>query len=372
MLHSKLVSAVAHCLRTVIRVSLDLACVPVLAVRSHNALVAENLFLRKQLALFQERKTKPLRADDSTRWLMATWSRFFPWRGALVTVKPETLTRWHRKGFRLFWRWKSNPAGRPPLPKDLRRLIREMAVENATWGEERIADELQLKLGIRVSPRTVGKYLQQAGPRRAPDPQQRWLTFLRNHAKAIVACDFFTVVTINFRTLYVLVIMEIGTRRILHHNVTAHPTAEWTLQQFREALPGEHSYRFLIHDRDSVFSKELDHAVGDLGVRVVRTPVRAPKANSICERLGGSLRRECLDLLIPFHERHLKAIVKRWIQHYNRGRPHSSLGPGFPEPIRESVPESRHRHKLPVGFRVGKTSVLGGLHHEYFLVKEAA
>ncbi|MBM3811277.1 MAG: helix-turn-helix domain-containing protein [Acidimicrobiia bacterium] len=121
----------------------------------------------KQLALFQEWKTKPHRADDSTRWLMATLSRFFPRRGALVAVKPETLTRWHRKRFRLFWRWKSNPAGRPPLPKDLRRLIREMAVENATWGEERIADELQLKLGIRVSPRTVGKYLQARLPARS-------------------------------------------------------------------------------------------------------------------------------------------------------------------------------------------------------------
>ena len=275
MAPSTLVSAVAHCLRTVIRVSLDLACVPVLAARSHRALVAENLFLRKQLALFQERKTKPRRADDSTRWLMATLSRFFLWRSALVNVKADTLTRWHRKGFGLFWRWKSNPTGRPPLPKDLRRLIREMAVGNVTWGEERIADELKLKLGLRVSPRTVGKYLQQAGPRRAPDPQQRWLTFIRNHAKAIVACDFFTVVTISFRTLYAFVIMEVGTRRILHHNVTAHPTAEWTLQQFREGLPGDHSYRFLIHDRDNVFSKDLDHAVEDMGIRVLRTQVAA-------------------------------------------------------------------------------------------------
>ena len=166
-----------------------------LAARSHSALAAENLFLRKQLALFQERKIKPRRADDSIRWMMATLSRMFPWRDALVNVKADTLLRWHRKGFRLFWRWKSKPTGRPRLPRDLRDLIRKMAAENPIWGEERIANELKMKLGIRVSPRTVGKYLSSGGPRREPDPKQRWLTFVRNHAKAIVACDFFVVVT---------------------------------------------------------------------------------------------------------------------------------------------------------------------------------
>jgi transposase InsO family protein len=210
-----------------------------------------------------------------------------------------------------------------------------MAAENVTWGEERIADELRLKLGIRVSPRTVGKYLQRAGPKRSPDPHQRWLTFIRNHAKVIVACDFSAGVTATFRTLYVFAIMEVGTRRILHNSVTAHPTADWTLQQFREALPDDHPYQFLIHDRDSIFAENLDKSVAALGVRVLRTPVRAPKANSICERLGGSLRRECLDFFIPFNERHLRTIVKFWTKHYNRGRPHSSLGPGFPDPIGE-------------------------------------
>jgi len=187
--------------------------------------------------------------------MMVTLSRMFPWRDALVNVKADTLLRWHRKGFRLFWRWKSQPTGRPRLPGDLRDLIRKMAAENPIWGEERIANELKMKLGIRVSPRTVAKYLNSRGPRREPDPKQRWLTFVRNHAKAIVACDFFVVVTASFRILYVFVIMELGTRRILHHNVTAHPTAEWTLQQFRKALPGDHPYRFLIHDRDSIFSR---------------------------------------------------------------------------------------------------------------------
>jgi putative transposase len=156
-----------------------------------------------------------------------------------------------------------------------------MAAENPIWGEERIANELKMKLGIRVSARTVGKYLNSGGPRREPDSKQRWLTFVRNHAKGIVACDFFVVVTASFRILYVFVIMELGTRRILHHNVTAHPTAEWTLQQFREALPGDHPYRFLIHDRDSIFSKDLDKQVVTMGVRVLLTPVRVPPSEGL-------------------------------------------------------------------------------------------
>jgi hypothetical protein len=287
----------------------DLVRLAVLGAHFRRTLAAENLFLRKPLALFQERKVKPRRADDSTRWMMATLSRMFR-RDALVNVQANTLTRWHRKGFRLFWRWKSKPTGRPRLPKDRRRLIREIAAENTTWGKERIANELKLKLGIRVSRRTVGKYLRDGGPTRTPDPKQRWLTFVHNHAGVKVACDFFVVVTATFRNLYVFVLMEVGTRRILHHSVTAHPTAEWTLQQFRETLPGDHAYPFVIHDRDAIFSKQLDMEVTGLGVRVLRTPVRAPRANAVCERLGGSLRRECLDLLIPINERHLRTICQ--------------------------------------------------------------
>ena len=247
-----------------------------------------------------------------------------------------------------------------------------MAAENPTWGEERIANELNLKLTIQISPRTVGKYLHRDGPVRTRDPKQRWLTFVRNHAKVMVACDFFVAITAAFRTLYVFVVIEIGSRQILHQNVTAHPTADWTLQQFREALPGDHPYRFVIHDRDSIFAEEVDKGLTNLGVRVLRTPVRAPKANSVCERLGGSLRRKCLDFLIPFHERHLQMTVRDWAIHYNRGRPHSALGPGLPEPMSDPVPSNEHRHSLPVGYRVVKRSVLGGLHHEYGLVKEAA
>jgi putative transposase len=181
---------------------------------------AENLFLRRQLALYQERKVDPRRIDPATRITLALLSRLFNWRDALVVVQPKTLIRWHRAGFRLLWHWKSKP-GRPPIPAELRRLIREMSRDNLLWGEERIANELLVKLGIRVSPRTVRKYMRRK-PGRGPRGDQRWRTFLRNHAAAIVACDFF-------------VIIEHASRRLLHWNVASNPTAAWTLQQLRAA-----------------------------------------------------------------------------------------------------------------------------------------
>jgi putative transposase len=207
-----------------------------------------------------------------------------------------------------------------------------MVRENVTWGEERIADELSLKLGICVSPRTVRKYWpkQPRDPRRRRTSSQRWRTFVKNHAQGIVACDFLVAVTLRFRVLFVA--MEVGSRRILHSNVTAHPTADWTLQQFREAIPGGQGYQFLIHDRDSIFSPELDEELKcSFGLRVLRTPVRAPKANAYCERLIGTMRRECLDFMIPMNERHLRKTLRSWMLHYNKGRPHSALGPGIPE-----------------------------------------
>jgi putative transposase len=337
---------------------------------SRTALVAENLFLRKQLAMFRERKVKPRRTTISIRLAMVALARFFDWRDALVIVKPETFVRWHRDAFKMFWRWNSRKPGRPSLPKDLRELIRRMAGENPTWGEERIADELSLKLGIRVSPRTVGKYLKLRNPRGSSG--QRWATFVRNHAQAIVACDFLVSVTSSFRVLYVFIAMEIGSRRILHFNVTEHPTAEWTIQQFREFLAYDHRYRFVIHDRDTIFSSYLDSELQGFGVRVLKTPVRAPKANAHCERLIGTIRRECLDFLIPVGRAHLKRILLQYVRHYNRGRPHSSLGPGIPERSHSKVAASVHRHEFPIGFRIKTTPVLGGLHHEYSLEKEAA
>jgi putative transposase len=226
-----------------------------LCLRPSPALAAENLFLRKQLALYRERHVKPQRATDATRLSLVWLARWFDWRQALAVVEPQTLIRWHRQGFRLFWGWKST-LGRPPIPPDLQVLIRRMASENPTWGEERIANELWLKLGWRVSPRTVRKYLPKhlGRGRGKRAPSQRWRTFVRNHAQAIVACDFCIVVTATFRLLYAFVVIEHASRRLLHVNVTAHPTAACTQQQLRETMPSDHRYRFLIHDRDALFS----------------------------------------------------------------------------------------------------------------------
>jgi putative transposase len=345
-----------------------------LCLRSPTALAAENLFLRKQLALCRERSITPRRATRATRLTLVWLARWFDWRRALVIVQPATLIRWHRQGFRLFWRWTSRP-GRPPIPADLRALIRRMARENPTWGEERIANELELKLGLCVSPRTIRKYLPRhlhhGRGKRAPS--QHWRTFVRNHAQAIVACDFCVVVTATFRLLYVLVVMEHATRRMLHANVTAHPTAPWTLQQLREAIPAEHAYRFLIHDRDAIFSQELDRHVRHLGLKVLKTPPQRPQANALCERLLGTLRRECLDFLIPLSEHHLRYIVHEWMSHYNAARPHMALGPGIPQPP-PLLPALRqtYRHRLPGRLRVAARPILEGLHHEYWLGAKVA
>ena len=365
------VDVVWKLLGTIVGVFLDLLTFLQLTLRTPQAVAAENLFLRKQLALYVERKTKPHRATDAVRFTLAQLSRFFEWRDALTVVKPDTLIRWHRKGFRLFWKWKSQPAGRPRVPVEVRKLIAEMAENNPTWGEERIADELLLKIGIQISPRKVRRYMP-TEPKHPGMTSQRWMTFVRNHAKAIIACDFFIVATATFRLVYVFVIMEIGTRRILHFNTTCHPTAEWTLQQFRECVTGEEPYNFIIHDRDSIYSKELNSSLRSLGLRVLRTPYRSPQANAFCERLIGSARRECLDFMIPLNESHIRIILKPWVAHFNEGRPHSSLGPGIPEPSFPKVPLQTRRHHIPDNHRVSAIPVLGGLHHEYKLEKITA
>ena len=265
--------------------------------------------------------------------------------------------------------------GRPRLPEKIRQLIVRMVQENPSWGQERVAAELSLKLGIIVSPRTVRAYWPaEYDPRKGKRTgSQHWRTFVRNHAQSIVACDFLVSITASFRVLYVLVVMEVGSRRILHSNVTAHPTAEWTLQQFREAIPSEHAYRFLIHDRDTIFSEEVDAQVKGFGLKILRTPVQAPKANAYCERLVGTMRRECLDWVIPLNEKHLRRILREWVTHYNRGRPHASLGPGIPEPAMKPPRNAQYgKHQLPEDCRIRTRDVLGGLHHEYWLEKVAA
>ena len=346
----------------------------VLCLRPAPALAAEILFLRKQLALYEERYSKPRRATNTARLVMVWLSHWFDWRPALRIVKPETLTRWHRQGFCLFWRRKSKP-GRPRIPTELRLLIKQMAQDNPTWGQERIANELLLKLGLRVSPRTVRKYTPNysvGGPGKRCQAQ-RWSTFIRNHAKGIVACDFFVVVTVTFRLLYVFMVIEHERRRLIHVNVTAHPTAQWTLQQFREAIPVDHGYQFLIHDRDAIFSNQVDQGVRHMGLRVLKTPVRTPVANAICERVIGTLRRECLDFVIPRNACHLLGLLKEWVTHYNEGRLYMALGPGIPQP-RSPLPVSHqvHRHQIPRGQRVVARSVLNGLHQDYGLDNQVA
>jgi putative transposase len=359
--HERMVTLLA----VVVRLVEDALQWLVLLCRSTKSLEAENLFLRRQLALYIERGVRPRRLDVATRVSLVVLSKLFDWRNALVVVQPATLIGWHRAGWKLLWRVKSR-RGRPPIPMELRELIRRMARENVLWGEERIANELLLKLGIRISPRTVRKYM----PRRPPGQPRgdlRWSTFLKSHARGILACDFFVAVTATLRMLYVFVVIEHGTRRLAHVNVTTHPSAAWTLQQLREVIANADAHRYLIHDRDSIFARHLDDSIRALGLAVLRSPFSSPKANAICERVIGTIRRECLDWTIPMSEAHFRSILRAWVAHYNGGRPHSALGPGVPGPPAGSAraPKPESRRLWTPGALVRAKSVLGGLHHEY-------
>ena len=326
-----------------LRILGDLVHFLCLGLRSRTSLAAENLFLRKQLAFYQERKVKPRRADNPTRLTLVLLSRWFNWRDALTVVRPRTFIAWHRKGFRLFWRWKSE-AGRRPIPVELQRLIRKNGAREPLVGRgadrKRAAAEARSSGFAANSPEVPAEV--SAGDGR-PRGDQRWATFLKNHARGIIACDFCVAVTATFRILYVLVVMEHASRRLIHLNATAHPTAAWTLQQLRETIPSDHEYRFIIHDHDAIFSAELDASLTRLGLKVITTPMRSPQANSLCERLIGTLRRECLDWIIPLSEAHLRKVLASWMGHYNRGRPHSSLGPGIPDPRLDELPSQTLR-----------------------------
>jgi hypothetical protein len=310
--------------------------------------------------LHRERQVKPQRASDPLRLTLVLLARCFAWREALTIVQPTTLLRWHHEAFRLFWRWRSR-LGRPRLPPDLQRLIAGMARDNPTWCEERIAAELLLTLGLRVSPRTVRRDMDRPSggrPRRANG--QRWATFVRNHAQVLVACDFCVVMTATFRILYVFVAIEVGSRRLLHVNTTAHPSAMWTAQQFREILAEPHGDRFVLRDRDRNHAPWVDAAITAMEVRILRTPVQAPVANCYYERLLGTRRRECLDFLIPLGEAHLQRALRIRQVHYNRARPHSRLGPGLPQPPPGLPAAAIIGHDLPRDMRVVARSILGG------------
>jgi len=318
-------------------------------------LVAENLALRQQLNVLRRSVKRPkLRFVDRVFWVwFAALVR--DWQSLLVIVEPATVVRWHREGFRLYWRWKSRgrKPGRPKLSAEIRELIRRMATENVTWGAPRIQSELAL-LGHVVAESTVSAYLRSIRDRRPPS--QRWTTFLRNHAKSIAAADLFVVPTIRFQLLYVLVVLRHDRRTVAHFNVTEHPTSRWVAQQIVEAFPNDEAPRFLIHDRDAIFGVEFNRRVASMGIEQVRTAYRSPWQNGICERLIGSIRRECLDHVVVFSEAHLRRILREYFAYYHDVRTHLALGRNAPIPRAVEPPENG---------RILATPYLGGLHHRY-------
>jgi transposase InsO family protein len=332
-----------------------LLLVTVLAwLRPRHDLVLENLLLRHQLAvLTRPTRTHPrarLRAWDKLLWVVARrWCG--RWREHLAFVTPDTVVRWHRQGWRLFWRWTSRSrGGRPHLSPEVQDLIRTISRENRLWGTERIRGEL-LKLGIVVSNRSIRRY-RWRGPSRPPS--QTWRTFLRNHAHHLWAADLFTVPTLTFRTLYVLVFIAHGRRELVHVNVTANPTAAWVWRQLIEATAWGRKPRHLLRDRDAVYGREFRARAGRIGIDAIATPVRSPRANAVAERVIGTLRRECLDHLIVVDEQHLASVLAELISYYNHERPHRTLG--------LQTPEARLR---PVAGPILSRPVLNGLHHVY-------
>jgi putative transposase len=323
-------------------------------LRSRAALELENLALRHQIGVLQRSARKRLKLILLDRllwaWLSRVWS---DWRSALAIVRPATVLAWHRRGFGLFWAWKIRRGhpGRPTLPRDVRDLIRRMCRENPTWGAPRIHGEL-LKLGINIAESSVSKYMVRG---RKP-PSQTWRTFLENHAQQLVSIDFFTVPTIRFQVLYVFLVLAHDRRRILHFNVTAHPTAQWTGQQLREAFPFEQVPRYLLRDRDAIFGEEFQRQVTDMGIQEILSAPRSPWQRAYVERVIGSLRRECLDHVIVFHEPSLRRILASYFQYYHRSRTHLSLEKDSPAPRSIQSPEMGQVVALPQ---------LGGLHHRY-------
>jgi transposase InsO family protein len=316
-------------------------------------LAVENLALRQQLTICKQSVKRPkLHPRDRVFWVWL--SRLWPnWRSALAIVQPETVIRWHRQGFRLYWRWKSRTGkvGRPCIDREIRDLIRRMSRENSTWGAPRILSELAL-LGHVVCEDTVLKYM----VRDPKPPSQSWRTFLDNHAADIAACDFFTVPTATFRVLYVIVILAHDRRRIVGFNVTEHPTAEWAAQQIVQAFPEETAPRFLLRDNDGTYGQVFQNRIESLGIEEVKTAPHSPWQNPYCERLIGSIRRECLDHVIVLGENHLRRILSGYFDYYHTARCHLSLDRNAPEPRGIEPPELGPVRAIPM---------VGGLHHRY-------
>jgi transposase InsO family protein len=281
--------------------------------------------------------------------LKAWWPN---WRSALILFQPETVIGWHRAGFRMFWRWKSRPrGGRPRKDAALVELIRRMWAANPTWGSPRIRDELA-KLGLAASTATIRKYR----PKSRRPLSQNWRTFLRNHAGAIAAMDFFVVPTATFRLLYVLVVMNHERRKIVHFNLTASPTAAWTAQQIVNAFPYDTAPKYLLRDRDSIYGLVFVQRVQGMGIQEKLIAPRSPWQNPFVERLIGSIRRECLDRVIVFHEPQLRQLLESYFEYYHRVRPHRSPSHDSPIPRPVVSPECGKVIEMPQ---------VGGLHHQY-------
>jgi putative transposase len=322
------------------------------SLRNRADLVAENLLLRHQLAVLARptRRRPRQRGRDKMLWVLARFA-CCDWRQHVVLVRPDTVVRWHRRGWRLFWLWRSRgPVGRPRISAEVQELIARMARENPGWGAERIRGEL-LKLGIRVGRASVQRYRRRG---RARPPTQTWRAFLRNHRPSIWAADLLTVQTLAFRTLYVLVLVGHARRELVHLNVTASPTAAWVWRQLVEATPWGRAPRYLVRDRDAVYGRDFAQRARTLGIETVLTPVRAPRANAVAERLVGTLRRECLDRMLVVNEQHLRVVLTEFVRFYNQERPHRTLRLETPELVVRSTMGS-----------IRASPVLGGLHHVY-------
>lgn len=321
--------------------------------RSRGVLQAENLALCHQLCVLSRSVKRPkIRPSDRILWsaLARLWS---DWKDALIFVKPDTVIRWQRKRFKAHWARLSSRRGpgRPPIPEEVQELIRMMSRMNPTWGSPHIAGELA-KLGFLVWPSTVKKYMVR------PDkpPSQQWRTFLSNHAREIASIDFLVVPTVRFTMLYVLVFLSLERRRVIHFNVTAHPTAEWTAQQVVEAFPWDSAPKYLLRDRDGIYGPEFRSRVKNMDIEEVLTAPRSPWQDPYSERLNGSIQRECVDHVIAFGEGHLKRILKSYSQYYNEYRTHLSLEMDTPLGRPVQGPEQGKIVSFPQ---------VGGLHHCY-------
>ena len=322
-------------------------------LRSRTSLHMEVLALRHQLAVLQGSRRRPrLKPADRLLWvwLSRTWSG---WQDSLVFVKPSTVVSWQRKRFRDHWRRLSRRGGpgRPVIAQEIRDLIRKISLANPSWGSPRIQSELR-KLGIDVAKSTVEKY--RVRPRKPPSPT--WRAFLANHNKELASLDFFTVPTVRFHVLFVLIILAHDRRRIVHFHITEHPTARWTAQQVVEAFPWDTAPRFLLRDRDGVYGADFRQRVQSMGIEEVVIAARNPWQTPYVERMIGSIRRECLDNVVVLSERHLRRILKDYFSHYHRWRCHQSLEMDCPEPRAVQPPE--------VG-EVVEVREAGGLYRHY-------